>query len=244
MDIQKIINDKTEEVLTSGEVEKLIQSNIEQSITGAIKDKFGGYYFKREIENKLSEIIDPALKEVSLDNYKDVILGRINNILKGFLDAELVDKVEKSYRDIFTGKTEDIKISEVFEIIRDWFKSDDQDDYGEHFSVEISEGSRGSSDSSFEHYTIRFDEESDKSDYYDWDYEFKLCIYKGQPSSISSLKTPNLKYGGKEEGVLLRARDLDSIERFLLNAFFSERKIIMDVTDSGEIDTTKFDGDY
>lgn len=244
MDIQKIINDKTEEILTSGEVEKLIQSNIEQSINGAIKDKFGGYYFKREIEDKLSEIIDPVLKEVSLDNYKDVIIGRINNILKGFLDSDLVDKVEKSYRDIFTGDTDDIKISRVFEIIREWFKSDDQDSYGEHFSAEIAEGNSYSGDSSFEHFTIRFDEEGDKGDYDDWDYEINLCVYKGQPSNISRLKTPNLKYGGKEQGVLLRARDLSHIERFLLNAFFSERKIIMDITDSGEIDTSKYDGDY
>lgn len=242
MDIKKIINDKTKEVLESGDVQKLIEDNIVNSINRAIKDQFGGYQFERVIEEKLSEMIDPVLKELSFDNYNEIIIGRMKEVIKGYMDGNLVDKVEAAYKDLFVSDPTPLKLSDFFDIVREEFKGEDGENYDEYFSVDI----ETKEDGNFTWWTIKIDEnEKIKGRYDTWDYEIKFLEYDGTGStegdSLSSIRTPNLEYSKDTQGVLLKASRMSGLERLLLNAYFSERVFILDVDDEGDIDKSKFD---
>lgn len=236
MDIKKLVEDQTTKLVESGELEKMVAENVEASIRKVIADKFGGYSFQRDLEKKLSEEIEPVLKEISFSGYRDVIIDRIKNILTGLIDSDLIDKVEKSYKDIFIPTGEPMKMSDFFNIVRKEYLDEDGGSYEEYFSVDISDD-EGESDT-FRHITIKFDEDDSPRNHSN---EFRMSSYKGEMFTIYNLKTEHLSYE-KDNKALLKVKYLKTFERVLLNAYVNEQPIIFDIDD--DIDKSKWEGDY
>ncbi|MCK4813974.1 MAG: hypothetical protein KAT14_08570, partial [Candidatus Marinimicrobia bacterium] len=231
MDIKKIVDEQTEKLVESGELEKMVAENVELSIRKVIADKFGSYSFQRDLEKKLSAEMEPLLEEISFSGYRDVIIDRIKKVLTGLVDTDLVKKAEKAYKDIFIMADKPLKMSEFFEIVNKEY-SEDAYNYGEYFKAEIE---NDKNDGDFQWYTVRFTENSDDKTY---ENSFRIMAYKNELFKIKSLKTEHLSYD-KENKALLKVDYLRGFERILLNAYINDQKIEMDIDSVDDIDCSK-----
>lgn len=232
MDIKEIIKNKTNELIESGKVEKMIEENIQSSIKKSIDSLFGGYQFQRDIEKKISEEIDPALKSIDLSAYKSMVHARAEQMIKSTLDADLAEKAVEQYKALFMLQDEEIKISEIFKLVRGDFISNSDDCYEEYFTLIFDEEESGS----FNYLNIFFDKDPDKTNK-ECEYSFRLMKY-GDDAEYT-ISRMDLDYHGeiKDKLMLFQPGYLSDFERVLLNAYYKKLPIIVDVYEDN-IDTS------
>lgn len=78
MDIKEIVENKMDEVVKSGKIEKLIENKIEKSIEKAIEEYFRSYGdFQKDLESVLQEKMKVNLDDMEIPEYNQLILNAI-----------------------------------------------------------------------------------------------------------------------------------------------------------------------
>jgi hypothetical protein len=236
MDIKKIIENKVEEIVKNGELEKQIENNVSKSVKSAIDSIFGSYSFKNEIEKKLKTEVDPILKNINLSAYKNIVHERAIQTIKSVVDGDLEEKAKETYKSIFMLQDKEIKISKLFEMIRQEFIDElDGGNYGEFFTLKWTEEDDGDS---FHRIKIYFDKDPDEEKRNCEQYIY-LSKYKDDNYEIYMLKTGhNIEI--KDKLLLFKPHYLSDVERLLLNAYYNDLPIILDV-DLDDIDNSLYD---
>ena len=138
MDIKGLINNKVELMLSEKSIETLIESKIEETITKAITDSIGGYKTRDILEKKFEDEISSSLKDINLKAYNQLILEQFKAVISQLQTKEYADKVEEEFKQVFICDNEPIKLSTLFEEVREHFKDDaDSDKFDEHFTLII-----------------------------------------------------------------------------------------------------------
>lgn len=233
MDIQKIVNEKVEEIISSGEIVKRIEDDIEKSIIAAIDSKLSGYSFKNDLEKQLSESIDPALKGIDLSVYGELVKQRFQNIVNQVLDNDLSEKVDKFYSDLFTSSKEPIKLSEFLEVVKESYREDNEYSGSYYLSIEFND----------EHnwWEIGFqeDEPYSKSYHHTCDNSITLSERSGKDNNNYWLLSVSIDKCGfsLSDKKISHIGSTSKAERMLLNAYFNNVDIIMDVESADEVET-------
>lgn len=235
MDIQKIVNEKVEEIISSGEIVKRIEDDIEKSIISAIDSKLDSYSFKNDLEKQLSASIDPALKSIDMSGYGELVKQRFQNIVDQVLNQDLSEKVEKFYSDLFTSSNEPIKLSTFLEVVKESYRKEDEYSGEYYLSIEY--------DDSHDWWNIGFqeDEPYNKSRGYR-DCENSITLSKRNKDDSDNtywlLSVDIDKCGfSLSDKKISHIGKTSKAERMLLNAYFNNVDIIMDVESADEVET-------
>ena len=96
LDISEILQKKLEDMEASGEIRERIEKRLEESIHKAIDETFGGYRFQDQLRKYLETGIGPEARDFGLGAYGQIVADRIQEVLRGNISAELLEKVQKS----------------------------------------------------------------------------------------------------------------------------------------------------
>lgn len=249
MDIQKIINEKVDSLVTEGEIKEKIESSIENTIKKSIDDLLGGYSFRKDIENKLKKHIDPALEDLDLTVYGEMIAQRFSAIVHDVMGKDLSEKVDKFYNDLFNFKNseEPLKLSEILEVAREYFQEEVRDSsYNDEEEMQLlieEDTYHGLWDIGFQ----REELPSYSSSREKYSYENQMTLSKSSKKIIVdgeeletywmlSVNLDRIKFNFQDK-TISHIGSLNSYEALILNAYFNKRPIIMDVTYKSDVET-------
>lgn len=234
LDIQAIINNKINEMAENKVIEKQIEASLEKTITSSVSSCFSGYEFEKLIKEKVSTVLGEAVKDFDFSSYHGFITNYFNQLINHHLKDDLRLKVEKSFNQILFIKRDKIKLSEVIDIYRDLLieslEDDKKYDLNNHFYYSISR----------DKYTIKIklgQEEFNR--YSSYNDSVSIDIWPDISTlgnEIEAGKLWRVNYDGKELGEQLVFKDLSKFETFIINLYFNQTQIEIDVWDDVDTD--------
>lgn len=146
INIGEIVNNKIKEIEENKVVENLIAETIEKSVVKAVSEAIDGYTIKRTIENKVEKEVCDIVNDIGFTAYNTFIANKVKDIIEGTIRKDLEDKIQGTLNGILLNKKENIKLSDLFEMYREYLNSttDEHEKYElENFVVEIEDNNRG-----------------------------------------------------------------------------------------------------
>ena len=232
IDIEKIVTDKVRQMEESGVVTKTLEDKIEKAILSAVSEALDGYDLKRELSGMVSQQVMRIAKEIGFTAYNGFIVEKFKEIAESYVRSDVAEKIQKTFDSLLLQKRDSIKLSEIFEAYRKWVCEDvdasDKYDY-EHFHVKFKKHDIHG------WYDIELAKTTPK-DKYDRGSEFirfTLHIMADGSGWIGNtyLNEENIKQKFK-------FGRLNDIEILLINLTFNETKIMIDVEDEDDIDSS------
>lgn len=177
MDIVKHINDKMQEAVTSGDLSKLIEAELQGALKKSISSAIGDFFSYGDGRKKIQEIIKNSLflgsENITLPDYRELILSQITELVKEDMETIGAQKIKECVSKIKGDYPKEIEIEEVFKEFCEYeFQYIDDEEIT--FSLHIEAGSRLA--------FIYFDEKSGQEKYM---CDHKLVINK-EDNSIHS----------------------------------------------------------
>jgi hypothetical protein len=157
MDIVKHINDKMQEAVTSGELPKMIEAELQSALKKSISSAIGDFFSYGDGKKRIQELIKNSLflgsETIILPDYREMILSQITELVKEDMDITGAQKIKECVAKIKGDYPKEISIEEVIE---DFCKTEFEydDDYEIKFSLHI--------DAKDNLAFIRFDKEPNK----------------------------------------------------------------------------------
>jgi len=242
LDINKIVNDKVKSILESGDIEKSIEDAVETSVKKALTDKFECYTFTRELEKKFSTFVDPVLSELDFSSYAGIVKSRMLSVINSVLDKNIADQVESLEKSLFKINNDPIKVTSILDEFKEECRDDDccsQDDFDLDIEVE-------DSGDSFKYVIVNFSKEREEKKLFSsysttktYENSIRLMKYKEEPYTISWVTLEGDRYSTGDS--IKRIAHLSQHQRTILNAFFSNRVIDVDIEDAGDFDTSFYE---
>lgn len=236
IDIQEIVNNKVKAMEESGVIQKTIEDTIEKSVLGAIDNALDGYRLKREIEDKIKKEVSSIVSDIGFTAYNSFIVEKVKSITEGFCRADIAEKIQKTFDNMLMMKKENIKLSEIFEMYREWVckEVEDPDKY------------------SYERFHVKFE----KHEIHDW-YDIELAKEKPESKYGCSYGDDVIKFtlhqssSNKGEGWIgntyldgvnikekYKFGSCTDVELLLVNLTLNQTTIIIDVEDEDDIDNS------
>ena len=234
LDIKAIINNKINEMAKNKVIEKQIEASLEKTIISSVSSSFGGYEFEKLIREKVSTVLGEAVKEFDFSSYHGFITDYFNQLMNHHLKEDLKLKVEESFNQILFIKRDKVKLSEIVDLYRELLieslENGKKYDLNNYFYYSISR----------DKYTIKiklgqkqFDEYSSYND------SVSIEIWPDRSTLGEEIETGKLwrvNCDGKELGQQLVFKDLSKFETFIINLYFNQTQIEIDVWDDVNTD--------
>lgn len=227
IDVSQIIADKLAQLEADGTIKRKIEESLEKSIMSAISSELESYSFRNGIEKQLRETVSTLAADCGLSAYNGYIAEKCKAIVQNHFTTDISEKVHKTLNDIMFTKHESIKLSDIFKRYREWVleHTDESDKYErEQFThvLEVEEKE------AFTHYHCKFADHTLKNYGFskeDPDIEIRLCRYReSKETNISSLFL-----NGHYMKNSFKVGHLTDFEAFVLNLYYNETPIILDV---------------
>ena len=225
IDISKVIADKMEQMQKDRVIENKIEETVEKVICDTISSELSSWEFRKAISDEVEKSIGNVASELGLGAYNGFIAETVKKVVKGMYEADMAEKVAETLSNTILKKYDEVKLSYIFDQYRKWVceTTDESEKYErERFHCEL----ETKEDGYFTWYNISFSEkELDYSDHPD--IKFRLCQCSGEDKSrISYLWLDSEEVDGK-----IRIGTLTEFEAFILNLYYNETPIILDVDD-------------
>ncbi|QIW88983.1 hypothetical protein phiV208_50 [Vibrio phage phiV208] len=136
-DIQEIVNNKVQEMIEGGLIQKRIEDAIQNSIESAIESQFRSYGdITRQIEEAFKEGFKIDKSKIDFDCYNQVMLSAVKGKLNQYFAEESSSKFMKQLDEIFSPAPKEMDIKDFVEqIISEWKSCNetyyDWEDYAE-----------------------------------------------------------------------------------------------------------------
>lgn len=232
IDISKIVSDKLEQMENDRVIRKSIEESLEKNIIDAVSSALSSYYFRRQIEGQIDEVIGGIAGNCGLSAYNGFIAQKAAEIVQNMYDKDISEKVQRALEETLIRDYSGIKLSEIFDKYREWVKentdTDDQYEY-EQFTCRLEQ----EDDGVWQKYTCKFADHPLSENIYRKErseIEIRFYRYKDEENTrISSLWLNNHDLKGS-----MRIGTLTSFEAFLVNLYYNETKVEMDVENVDE----------
>lgn len=241
IDINKIVQAKISDMEENGEIKKRLEEKAEALILDSISSALDDYNLKRKIKEKVVQQISPCLDTLNFSGYNSFICQKIKQISEDFLSKDISLKVVDMFEKMFVHKRESIKLSEIFDAYREWITGylDDNEKYENdntfYASVDIDND-----------YTCFIDcalsetepEKSylntDHKDIYAADYGFRISKNRTDENG----RIFSIYFNGHKIEDFLKVASYNKFETLLLNLYYNETPVIIDIDDTCDIDTS------
>lgn len=219
MNIENCVQEKFQEIVSSGFIEEQIKKALEKTVAESIEESLRSWSdFGKELKSKISEAVKIEKLELKLPEYNQLVCNWIIEMINDQLIADSRKQIEENIKKFFKPLEKDeYKISEIIEEFKKTII--DKDEYCEGEITFIADKESLNCKGYFDFY---FDEEPNKGKY-SCDYSFGInerglwCMnIKG--ANVEKMKSPNLY----------------NFDSFMFQLFASKVKII---NDSDQVET-------
>lgn len=228
INITKIVEEKLAQMEQDGVIQKAIEDGIEKSILSAVTSAVTGYQFKREIENQVEDAVGGIAGKCGLSSYNGFIAQKAAEIVQNMYNNDIANKVQKALDETLMGRYENIKLSEIFDKYREWVKghTDDSDQYEyKQFTCRLEQKDYGL----FQHLTCKFaDHPIEDSSCGEIEIRFYRYI------EAEKVRISRLWLNDHDMRQSIRIGTLTSFEAFLVNLYYNETEVEMDVENVNE----------
>lgn len=241
IDINKIALEKINEMEESGEIKKHFEDKLQKLVLDSVSSALDDYNLKRKIKEKVEQQISPCLDTLNFSGYNSFICQKIKQISEDYLSEDISLKVVDMFEKMFVHKRESIKLSEIFDAYREWITGylDDNEKYENdnefYASVDIDNGCTYFIDCAL---SEKEPEKSylnpDRKDIYVADYGFRISKYTTDEYG----KIFSVYFNGHKIEDFLKIASYNKFETLLLNLYYNETPVIIDIDDTCDIDTS------
>lgn len=244
IDINEIAQKKITAMQESGEIQKHIESKLQSLVLDSVTSAFDGYEIKRKIREKVESQISPCLDALDFTAYNSFICEKLRQITEEYLKEDIAKKISDTFEGIFMLKRESIKLSEIFEAYRDWL-IDDLDDY-EKYELNNEFYASVEKDNNYGRWLdCSFAKEAPGKSYGCKDiHKCDFGFIVGSATSDEKIgKIISVYFEGSSVNDIVKVKSYNKLQSLLLNLYYNETPIILDIQDEGDIDTS-LDLDY
>ncbi|MBE6845063.1 MAG: hypothetical protein E7508_05020 [Ruminococcus sp.] len=241
IDINKIVHAKISDMEENGEIKKCLEEKVEALILDSVSHALNDYNLKKKIREKIEHQISPCLDTLNFSGYNSFICQKIRQISEDYLSEDVSLKVVDMFEKMFVHKRESIKLSEIFDAYREWITEylDDNEKYENdnefYASVDIDNGCTYFIDCALsEKEPEKSYLDPDRKDIYVADYGFSISKYTTDENG----KIFSVYFNGNKIKDFLKVASYNKFETLLLNLYYNETPIIIDIDDTGNIDTS------
>ena len=231
IDMQGIAAEKIRSMEESGQIKERIEKKVEELVLRSIDDAIGNWEHKRQITDKLTAEVSNVLGKVDFTTYNGIIAEKAREVIDGTLRADIANKVQASLELLFVKKYDGIKLSEIITAYQDYLNyldDSDKDELGNQFYLSIREPMYSFGADALR-VTLALDETKEEDR-----YEFSIQKNKDK----SSGKLTGLRVEGRMATNQLHVGYISSFQALLLNLYYNDTPIMLDVIDANEIDTS------
>ncbi len=144
-ELNKLVNTITQEMISSGQVEKMVRENIEKAISTSVNSLFREYSdFHKQLTDGLKTAIQFDYSKISIPEYNVIILDLIKAVtvkhMKQAAETTFLADLEKHLKPA----PETVTVQEIIDIFKEEWKEDQYCGCGaEKIEVELEESSYG-----------------------------------------------------------------------------------------------------
>lgn len=240
VDINKIAQEKISSMEENGEIQKHLETKLQELVLNSVTAAFEGWSIRKKIQEKIESQISPCLDALDFTSYNSFICQKVKFITEELLKKDIAKKISDTFEEIFMLKRESIKLSEIFEAYREWAIEDLEED--EQYSLDNNfYASMEGSEYGFLHCSISKEKPSksylgcDRKDMCSCDFGFSVGKQYGKPGEgyLSSVF-----FEGHSIKDMVKITSYNKFQSLLLNLYYNETPIILDIQDEGDIDTS------
>ncbi len=235
LDISGIIEAKLAQMEADGTIRKKIEDALEKAVLAAVTSEIDSYGFTREIRDEMGKAIGGVAQRSGLAAYNGFIAEKVRQIVQGIAADDLEKKLQSALDGVLVQKHENVKLSDVFRQYNEWVcqNTEEPDKYDrQYYTAELEVSHSGS----FTYYRVKFADRPDASKSYSSDpdempdIEMHFTIYgKEDAARISTLSLD-----GTSISKNLRIGVLTEFEAFLVNLYYNQTKVLMDMDDADD----------
>lgn len=233
IDIQEIINTKIKDMEEKKVVEKCIEETIEKTVIKAVTSAIDGYTIERLIKDKVEKEVSEVVSAIGFTAYNGFIAEKIKKIVEDTCNADISEKIEKTFNEILINKRENVKLSEICEKYRNYIceAADEDEKYSlEHFYVNIE-----AKEYPYNWLTFTFAKEKPSSYHSYGNEEVEFTVHRDRDGeNKGTISTVYLD--GKSINDTFKFGGMSEIELLLVNLSYNKTPIIIDVESEDDID--------
>lgn len=241
LDIGQIVAEKLAQMEANRTIEKKIEETLEKTILSAVTNALSDYKFEREIKEQISIGVSGIAGNCGLAAYNGFIAEKAAAIVRECYGADFADKVKNALDGLMVKKHENVKLSGIFSRYRSWVceHTEEQEKYDRQYytgSLDVEKGSFGG-----EFIICRFADHQIEKTFtrLSEDPEIEIKIYRLH--SEKSKRISSLRFSGRDMNNTLRIGFLTDFEQFILNLYYNETPILLDVDDVDDSDSFDID---
>ena len=242
ININEIAQKKIDEMETSGEIKNHIESKLHSLVLDSVASAFNGYGIRKKIQEMVESQISPCLDTLDFTGYNSFICEKLKQITEEYLKEDIAKKVSDTFEDIFMLKYESIKLSEIFEAYRDWqiedLEESEKYELNNEFYTSMNESEHG-----FLYCSISKEEPSNsltyfgdkRKDIFTCDFGFSIFRNLDKPGWG---RLSRVYFEGQRVTEMVKITSYNKFQTLLLNLYYNETPIVLDVEDECDIDTS------
>ena len=135
MNLEKTVEQELKKIVDSGDLEKLIQENIKETIAKITRQSLSSYSaFGKDLEEKISKSFCLDLSRITIQEYNTMMLSYITDEIDFYMKSEMKNIIAERIKKFFQPlEKKEYNISEIVEEFKDYAKQKKAIELGEDY---------------------------------------------------------------------------------------------------------------
>lgn len=235
VDVSAIVSAKLAQMEAEGTIRKKIEDALEKSVLSAITSEIESYRFTQELKDEMKNAVSGVAKQSGLAAYNGFIAQKVRQIVQEVCADDLTAKVQAALDGVLLQKHENVKLSDIFKKYHEWVcrNTDESDKYDrEEYTAELKVEESGN----WNRYDVLFADRPDANNPYSFDGDQRPDIYLHFSSygKENTTRIATLRLNGEYIDKNLRIGALTEFEAFLVNLYYNNTDILVDMEDADD----------
>lgn len=235
IDISGIVEAKLAQMEAEGTIRKKIEDALEESILSAITSEIKSYRFTQELKDEMKNAVSGIAKQSGLAAYNGFIAQKVRQIVQEVCADDLTAKVQAALDGVLLQKHENVKLSDIFKKYHEWVcrNTDESDKYDrEEYTAELKVEESGN----WNRYDALFADRPDANNPYSFDGDQRpdIDLHFSTYGKENTARIATLRLNGEYIDKSLRIGALTEFEAFLVNLYYNNTDILVDMEDADD----------
>lgn len=238
ININEIASAKIRAMEESGEIRKIIENGVEETVKKAVETACKDYEFRNIIHKSISSLLGEVAKEVNFSAYANFLRDRMNTQIERYVKNDMINFMCDSFEKMYFNIPEDIKLSDILKKYKDYLENNlDKDDKNKWGYIDFSFENEYSS-----FITIKAGSPH-KTKYNCFDKGLEICLYKPNPKDKKA-KITWIRFDGNDFKTSMDLSILNEFEVLMFNLMFTQKEIDIDINEDFCFDADSENEDY